>query len=166
MKGYKLFLLALSALVSGHQFLCAQTPSISVTGEVARPLSLTPDIWAELPREQAELKDRNGESRLFSGVPIQVVLERAGVTTGDQLRGGNLTKYVLVKCADGYEVLFSLAELDSSFTDRRVILADSLASEPLPLSMGPYRLVVPGEKKPARSAYQVTEISVKHAATD
>ena len=48
----------------------------------------------------------------------------AGVTTSKKLRGENLSKYLLVKCADGYEVLFSLAEPDSSFTNRVVILAD------------------------------------------
>lgn len=37
---------------------------------------------------------------------------------GKELRGENLSKYLLVKCADDYEVLFSLAELDSSFTNK------------------------------------------------
>jgi len=45
------------------------------------------------------------------GVPVEQILDLAGVTTGKQLKGENLTKYLLVKCADGYEVLFSLAEL-------------------------------------------------------
>jgi len=70
---------------------------------------------------------------------------------------------MLVKCADGYEVLFSLAELDSSFTDRIVILADSLEGKPLPSGKGPFRLVVPGEKKPARSSFQVTELVIRFA---
>jgi hypothetical protein len=87
----------------------------------------------------------------------------AGVTTGKQLRGKNLTKYMLVKCADGYEVLFSLAELDSSFTDRTVIIADESEGKPLPLEKGPFRLIVPGEKKPARCSFQVTELAIRFA---
>jgi len=70
---------------------------------------------------------------------------------------------MLVKCADGYEVVFSLAELDTDFTDRVVIIADESESKPLPPGKGPFRLVVPGEKKPARCTFQVTELIVKFA---
>jgi DMSO/TMAO reductase YedYZ molybdopterin-dependent catalytic subunit len=109
------------------------------------------------------MKDRDGKEHAYTGVSIQEILEQAGVTTGKQLRGENLTKYLLVKCADGYEVLFSLAELDSSFTDRTVILADTIEGKSLPMDKGPFRLIVPGEKKPARSSFQVTEIIIKFA---
>jgi DMSO/TMAO reductase YedYZ molybdopterin-dependent catalytic subunit len=87
-------------------------------------------------------------------------LDSAGVTTGAQLRGKNLAKYMLVKCADGYQVVFSLAELDNNFTDRVVILADAMDGQPLPEGKGPYKLIVPGEKKPARSCFQVTDIII------
>ena len=86
-----------------------------------------------------------------------------GVTTGRNLRGENLAKYVLVTCADNYQVVFSLAELDSSFTDRVVILADQIEGKPLPAGTGPFRVVVPGEKKPARNCFQVLSIDIKFA---
>ena len=111
----------------------------------------------------ATMKDRDGADHVYKGVAIQDLLELAGVTTGKQLRGENLGKYLLVKCADGYEVVFSLAELDSSFTNRVVILADELGGKSLPAGKGPFRLVVPGEKKPARSSFQVVEFVVRFA---
>ena len=70
---------------------------------------------------------------------------------------------MIAKCADGYEVLFSLAELDSTFTDRTVILADQWEGGSLPAGKGPFRIVVPGEKKPARSSFQVTTLLVRFA---
>ena len=82
---------------------------------------------------------------------------------GKQLRGENLTKYLLVKCADGYEVLFSPAELDSSFTDSKMILAYESEGNPLSAGEGPFRLVAPSDKKPARSSLQVTEFVIRFA---
>jgi hypothetical protein len=56
-----------------------------------------------------------------------------------------------------------LAELDNAFTDRVVILADKLENGPLPDGKGPFRLIVPGEKKPARSSFQVTALIIRFA---
>ncbi len=138
----------------------AAKPSVKVSGEVTKPLTLYAADLAGMKRITANLKDRDGKEHPYTGAPIQQILELAGVTMGKQLRGENLTKYLLVKCADGYQVLFSLAELDSSFTDRTVILADESEGKPLPADRGPFRLIVPGEKKPARSSFQVTELIV------
>jgi hypothetical protein len=78
----------------------------------------------------------------------------------DSLRGRSLATYVLIEAADGYRVLFSIAELESGFTDRVVILADQKDGHPLPAAEGPYRLIVPGEKRPARWARQVVRVSL------
>ncbi|MEY8759473.1 hypothetical protein [Chryseobacterium tongliaoense] len=66
----------------------------------------------------------------------------------------------MIKCSDGYQVLFSLAELDASIQDKNVIIADSVDGKPLPKEKGPLRIIAEGEKKPARSSYQVTEIFI------
>jgi len=116
-----------------------------------------------MKRVTVSMKDRDGNEHAYTGVAVADILEMAGVTIGRQLRGKNLTKYMLVKCADGYEVLFSLAELDADFTDRTVIIADQSEGKPLPPGKGPFRLVVPGEKKPARCSFQVTELIIKFA---
>jgi DMSO/TMAO reductase YedYZ molybdopterin-dependent catalytic subunit len=136
--------------------------SLKISGEVTRPLQLTLEDIAAMPHKMAVLNDRDGKPRTFSGVPLSAVLSKAGVTMGKELRGGNLSKYLLVKCADGYEVLFSLAELDNSFTNKIIVLADSIGGKPLPKSKGPLRIIVPGEKKPARSCFQVVEMVVGH----
>ncbi|RYY55901.1 MAG: molybdopterin-binding protein [Chitinophagaceae bacterium] len=136
---------------------------LKVSGEVKTPLSLTKDDLAKMKRTGAILKDRDGKEVPYTGVALQDVLEMAGVTLGRELRGENLVKYVLVKCADGYEVLFSLAEIDKGFTDRVIILADESMGKPLPVAKGPFRIIVPGEKVPARSSFQVVEIVIAFA---
>ena len=137
--------------------------SITVGGEVTTPLTLTAADLTAMPRSTAIAKDKQGTPHTFSGVALADIFKKAGVTTGRDLRGENLAKYVLVTCADNYQVVFSLAELDSSFTDRVVILADQVEGKPLPAGTGPFRIVVPGEKKPARNCFQVLSIDIKFA---
>lgn len=137
--------------------------SVKVTGEVLTPLTLTAADLSGMPRTTAIAKDKQGVPHTFSGVALSEIFSKAGVTTGKQLRGENLAKYLLVSCADNYQVVFSLAELDSSFTDRVVILADQVEGKPLPAGTGPFRLIVPGEKKPARNCFQVVGLAVKFA---
>jgi DMSO/TMAO reductase YedYZ molybdopterin-dependent catalytic subunit len=150
-----------SALCLLTQISLAQ--SVKVTGEVVTPLTLSAADLTAMPRTTATAKDKQGVPHTFSGVAIADILNKAGVTTGKQLKGENLAKYLLVTCADNYQVVFSLAELDSSFTDRMVILADQVEGKPLPAGTGPFRLIVPGEKKPARNCFQVVAIAVKFA---
>jgi DMSO/TMAO reductase YedYZ molybdopterin-dependent catalytic subunit len=137
--------------------------SVKVSGEVTTPLTLTAADLTAMPRATATAKDKQGVAHTFTGVAIADILNKAGVTTGRQLKGENLGKYLLVTCADNYQVVFSLAELDSSFTDRVVILADQVDGKPLPAGTGPFRMVVPGEKKPARNCFQVTGMVVRFA---
>ena len=54
---------------------------------------------------------------------------------------------LLIEAADGYKVLFALAELDPDFAPREIILADTRDGKPLDAKEGPFRVVVPGDKK-------------------
>lgn len=163
MKFLFVVVLSLSVLRMNAQLATPPAPSVKVTGEVVTPLTLSPADLAAMPRTTATAKDKQGVSHTFAGVAIADILNKAGVTTGRQLRGENLAKYVLVSCADNYQVVFSLAELDSTITDRVVILADSIEGKPLPAGTGPFRLIVPGEKKPARNCFQVVALTVRFA---
>jgi DMSO/TMAO reductase YedYZ molybdopterin-dependent catalytic subunit len=138
-------------------------PFVKVDGEVTKSLMLYAEDLAKMKRNTVSMKDREGKEHSYTGVVVQEILELAGITTGKELRKKNLTKYLMVKCSDGYEVLFSLAELDSSFTDKVAILADTSDGKPLSQEIGPFRLVVPGEKIPARSCYKVTVLLIKFA---
>jgi DMSO/TMAO reductase YedYZ molybdopterin-dependent catalytic subunit len=164
MKFWTMVVVAAFGLPGGFVLAQPMPPySVKVGGEVTTPLTLSAADLAAMPRTNATAKDKQGVPHNFSGVAIADILNKAGVTTGRQLRGENMAKYLLVSCADNYKVVFSLAELDSSFTDRVVILADQEEGKPLPAGTGPFRLIVPGEKKPARNCFQVTGLSVRFA---
>ncbi len=137
--------------------------SFNVSGEVTKTLTLSIEDLSKMETVNVSMKDKAGKDHSYKGVDIQEILRTAGVTMDKQLRGEHLSKYLLVKCADGYKVLFSLAELDSSFTDRLVTLAYESDGMPLPAGTGPFRLIVPGEKKAARSGFQVVAMIIKFA---
>jgi len=141
----------------------AFSQTISVEGEVIHPLKLSAADIGKMPKKEITAADRDGKPHRYSGVPVTAILQQAGVTLGAQLKGENMSKYLLVKSGDGYEVLFSLAELDSAFTDRVIILADQVDGQPLPDGKGPFRIIVPGEKKPARWIWEVTTMAVRFA---
>jgi len=90
-------------------------------------------------------------------------MEKAGVGFGETLRGKRLASYLLVEAADGYRVVIALPELDSAFTDKQVILAFLKDGTPLDEKEGPYRIVIPDEKRMARWVRQVTTLKVEDA---
>jgi DMSO/TMAO reductase YedYZ molybdopterin-dependent catalytic subunit len=83
-----------------------------------------------------------------------------GAPLGDSLRGKALTLVVRITGNDNYSVVFALAEFDSGFTDRTIILADQQDSQPLPDNAAPFRVVVPGDTRPARWVRQVKSIEI------
>jgi DMSO/TMAO reductase YedYZ molybdopterin-dependent catalytic subunit len=137
----------------------AQTGALKIGGAVSKPLTLAASEIAALPHQTITTEERGSMVR-YEGVPLIELLKRAGVPSGEALRGPELAKYVVVSAADGYRSVFALAELDAAFTDRVVLLADKRDGAPLPATAAPYQIVVPGEKRPARWVRQVTEIDV------
>jgi DMSO/TMAO reductase YedYZ molybdopterin-dependent catalytic subunit len=150
-----------AVIISFYGIVSAQTGfKLKISGEVIQPLELSLSDLSKMPQKEAILKDKEGKTHAYTGVSIQDILAWAKVPSGKDLHGENLSKYLLVKCADGYQVLFSLAELDSSIADKKVIIADMMDGKPLLKEKGPLRIIAEGEKKPARSSYQVTELLI------
>ena len=71
-----------------------------------------------------------------------------------------MATYVLVDAADDYRVVFSLAELDSGFQDSEVCWRTRWMARRLPAGQGPFKLVAPHEKRPARWVDMVRSITV------
>jgi DMSO/TMAO reductase YedYZ molybdopterin-dependent catalytic subunit len=99
----------------------------------------------------------------YEGVALEEILRKAGVPQGDALRGPAMATYVLAEAADGYRVVFSLAELDAGIADSEVIVADTMEGTPLGDKLGPFRLVAPHEKRPARWVRMLRSITVVRA---
>lgn len=115
-----------------------------------------------LGTDSARGRFHSGPEHTFVGVSLGRVLAAAGRRV-DSLRGADLTQVVLVEAADGYRVVFALAELDPSFrTDDRPPLLLVWAEDGAPMAPehGPLRIVATGEHRPSRWIRQVTRVSV------
>lgn len=134
--------------------------TFTVEGEVQRNLKLSVARLSSFRTSEVKSKDRDGREHTYKGVMLSTILDSAGVTLGKELRGENLARYVLVKASDSYEVIFSLPEIDSEFTDNVVLLAYQVDGKPLAANEGPFRLVVPKDKKHARWIRQLSSINV------
>jgi len=157
-------LLALGLLTG---LLFSQAPPaavLAVQGEIPTPLSLTEEDLAKLPRETASVTAADGTKMVYEGVTLRAVLEKAGAPFGKKLRGKVLTTYVLAKAMDGYQVIFTLAELDPDFGNESVLLADKRDGKPLPDKQGPFRLVCPNDHEGARSVRMLESLEVVRLA--
>jgi DMSO/TMAO reductase YedYZ molybdopterin-dependent catalytic subunit len=135
------------------------TATLTIVGLDARSRTVSAAEFTRLKRQDRTVSAHDVAGR-YSGVALTDLLALVNAPLEDSLRGRSLATYVLVEAADGYRVVFSMAELDSQFTDRVVIVADKKDGQPLSPSEGPYRLIVPDEKRPARWARQIVRISV------
>src|SRR5262245_38941899 len=152
--------LCVVAFVAAATAVVAQTtPSIAVTGAVSQPLSLTATDLAAMPRATATTNS-NGLATMYEGVWLSDVLKKAGVPFGAGMRGAALAGYVLASASDGYQVVFSLGELDPDMTDAQFLLADKANGKPLAGQNGAFRLVVPEDKHGARSIRMLTTLNV------
>ncbi len=155
--------LTMAALLSGRA--CAQTPAsaaeLKIVGGVPSPLIVTAADLQKMPRKTLKVVNpHNKKTEIYEGVPLEELLRRAGVPQGEQLRGPAMATYVVAEAGDRYRVVFSLAELDSGIVDGDVLVADTMDGAPLGANEGPFRLVAPHEKRPARWVRMLKSITV------
>jgi len=134
---------------------------LSVTGEVTTELHLTAADLKALPRTSVTAMDAHEkQSHVFEGVALAELLKRAGLPSGENLRGKSMSLCVVASAADGYHAVFSLAELDASIGGEQVLVVDTVDGAALPAGQGPLRLVVPSDKRPARWVRMVQSITL------
>ena len=142
------------------------SPTLKVGGNVATPLQLSLEDLRKMPRETVKVfNPHEKKTEVYQGVSVEELLRRAGAPQGEALRGAAMTTYVLAAAADGYRVVFSLAELDGGFTDSNVIVADTLDGVSLGAGQGPLKLVAPHDKRPARWVRMLRSLTVLRAGT-
>ena len=118
-----------------------------------------------MPRKTLKvLNPHENKEETYEGVEVQELLRRAGVPQNEKLRGSAMATYVLAEASDGYAVLYSLAELDSDFQNSEVIVADTMNGLPLGEKQGPFKMVVPHDKRPARWIRMLTSLTVVSVA--
>lgn len=167
MKTFKsITLLALLLISTFPLFTQAQTSklnSLSVTGEVKTPLTLTTKDLDKMAKTELNATDHDEKEHKYTGVELATILKQAGVTLGAELRGKNVAKFLLISAADGYRVVFSLAEVDPEFSQKKILLATRKDGSLLSESEGPFKIIIEGEKKKARFIRQINSIQIKYA---
>jgi len=147
---------------------CAQatttTAELRINGAVSTPLVLSVANLKKMPRKTLSVVNpHDKKTETYEGVLLEELLQRAGVPHREQLRGPSMATYVIAEGEDGYRVVFSLAELDSGILESEVIVADTMDGAPLAAQQGPFRLVAPHEKRPARWVRMLKSITVIRA---
>jgi hypothetical protein len=130
-----------------------------IGGDGPMPVTLTLDDLAKMPRASVAWSER-GPKVNYQGVLLYEVLKRAGAPLDKQLSGKALASYVLAEASDGYQVTFTLAEIDPGFTDNQILVADTADGQPLSGPQGPLRLVLANEKQGARAVRMLERLTV------
>lgn len=133
---------------------------ITLTVNERPPTTLDAATLAGWPRTKASAGAHDDAPSVWEGVALIEVLRKSGAPVDQQLRGAALASVVRVTASDGYQVVFTLAELDAAFGNAAVILVDTRDGKPLGAADGPFRLVVPADKRAGRWLRNVVRIEV------
>lgn len=136
-----------------------RTGTIVVSGDVAKSITLTPAELKTLPRKSVTIQE-DGRPVVYEGVLVGELLKRAGAASGNDLRGGAVAAYVVATGNDGYQAVYSVAELDAAFTGSEIIVADTADGKALFDYQGPFRLVAPKDNRAARSVRMLEKIEL------
>ena len=156
----KLFLFSalVFALVSTRVAL--QCQQLTVQTDSGKQVVLSRADLEALPHVKVTASEHSSGPVNFEGVTLKSVLERAGISLGESMKGKGLTTCLLVEGADGYRAVIALPEIDPAFTDKQTLLAFLRDGKPLAEKEGPYRIVIPDEKRMARWVKQVTTLKI------
>jgi len=114
---------------------------------------------AGLPHQTVTVFNSHTKASLtYSGVPLIDLLQQLGVP--GKPMGKQLRLYLVAQGSDGYEAVYSLAEVTPELHNVTVIVADTLAGNPLLAGKGPLQLVTTGDKALARCVRNLVAIRV------
>jgi len=132
---------------------------LTIQADAGKQLLSRTDIEG-LPHVKVTASEHSSGPVGFEGVTLKSILEKAGVSFGESLKGKRLSSCLLVEAADGYRVVIALPELDPAFTNKQTLLVFLRDGKPLGEKEGPYRILIPDEKRMARWVRQVTTLKI------
>ncbi|MEO6915616.1 MAG: hypothetical protein ABI151_08155 [Chitinophagaceae bacterium] len=138
--------------------------SIRVEGEGLKSFTFSSSDFKPAMVQAIIRKEPDGSSHTFSGLALSDILTMGGLSVNGGVKGKLLSNYLLVEAADGYQVVFALADLDSNFTGNRIILANMMDGKALAAGKGPFQLIVQHDKNPGRWVKMVSAITVRSAS--
>jgi hypothetical protein len=127
-------------------------------------VSVSLDSLKPLPHKTVTIHNpHENADETYAGVPLIELLKQVGAPVGKDVHGKALSEYVVATGSDGYKVVLALAELEPDFHPGDVLVADTMDGKPLDAKIGPFRLVVSDDKRPARSVRNLVSVELKTA---
>jgi len=127
------------------------------------PVTLSPSDFHALPHITITVHNgHTNAAETYSGVPLSVLLDKVNAPLGKELHGEAMTSYLIAAGSDGYSVVLSLAEVDATFHEGQVLVADTRDGKPLEKN-GPFQLIVSDDERPARWVHNLASIALQHA---
>lgn len=146
--------------------LAEPTDTIEVTGAIAKTGQLTVKELEALGSTKATWLKHKKKHQVI-GVPLGRVLTNFGFTSGEMGPGvapadkcAGYKKVVVVTARDGFQAVFSTAELMEDMGATKALLIWSLDGKPLPAEQGPVRLAVLTDKEGQRSPWAVAKVEL------
>jgi hypothetical protein len=155
-------LLLAAALAAAPTAPASDGLAVSGTGIAGVQYSVA-DLRA-LPRAKVDWTFRDTTQRC-EGVALQDLLSRAGVPSGADVRGPASATVVLAVGADGYAVAFGIGDLDQLLGAQVAVVADRCDGKDLGADVGPMRLVVPGDRRGARSVRNLVALEIERLSS-
>lgn len=158
-----LFMLCLICFVA-PMALAAEVLEVILPDGQARAFSR--EDLAALP--QVEIARPGGDAaaaRVYGGPSLDSLLAKAGVAIGDKMKGEELRYVVTATGADGFSAVLSLAEVESSIAEGKVLVALTRDRAPLAEGEGPLRLIVEKDRRPVRAVKNLVKIAVAKAGS-
>jgi len=135
-----------------------------VTGISGTTATLTAADLYKLPQQTIKAND-HGAPVTFQGVLLADVLAKVETPTGELFSKYEASYYLIAEGQDGYKAVFSFAEVDPSFSDRRIYIVIQRNGLPLSPKDGPFQVIVPDEKRNSRWVRQLKELRIEPLPT-
>ena len=142
------------------------TPDVKVVGALPRTGAIDQAALEKLGPTTVKWKE-HGAEHTVTGVPLDKVIASFGFEPGpmgkdtpkSEKRKG--WKMALVATApDGFQAVFSCAELAEGMGPTRALLVWAQDGKPLGPELGPFRIAVLTDQEPSRSVHQVSQLEV------
>lgn len=158
--------LLITLLFAGAPLQAEPAPPLAVRGDLPQTGTLSlADLQALGPVTVSF--DIHGKRHSAVGAPLGKVLARFGFVPGPMGKGvapsekrAGYKKAVVASAPDGFQAVFSIAELTPEMGPTQVLVAWQMDGQPLGADMGPLRLVVPTDKEPSRCLYHLQRLDV------
>ncbi len=158
------------AQMENHAGVAANKPAakpsteLVVTGLSGASRRLLPSDFKALSHVTATVHNpHNNQDESYSGVPVKDLLAMVSVTQGSGPKVSANMQIVVASATDDFQVAITLCDTNPECRSGEAIVADSKGGEPLTTD-GAFKLILTGDKKPARWARNLHALTMRSVA--